>query len=121
MIIIFTLIRYTNIRIRYSNLFKGFIFKIFMGIDIYKKGIPEAGIPPLDETYDSQILAVAGRIIDYVRNQASERGLNIGKNYRWGRGYQLRRVLEETSRELHLAYSDIASTDKQVFQQFDDG
>jgi len=91
-----------------------------MKIDIRGKGIPEAGIPPLDRTDNSEIPAVARKVIDYIRNQAIEEGLDIGRDYKRGREYQLRMVLERTAQFLNFAYSDIASTDTRVFQQFDE-
>ncbi len=92
-----------------------------MEIDIYGKGMPKTGIPPLDKTNASQIPAVARKIIDYVRNQASEEGLDIRRDYKRGRGYQLRMVLERTAQSLLNAYLGIGiSTNMQVFQQFDE-
>jgi hypothetical protein len=90
-----------------------------MRIDICNNGIPEEGIPPLNELGAYKAPEVAQRIIGYVSLQAEEHSLDIGRDYRGGKGYSLRMLLERAAQSLHFAYSSIASTDTQLFQQFD--
>ena len=90
-----------------------------MKIDVCKKGIPEEGIPPLDDCKPKEALQVANQVVDYVVRQAEEGGVNLSIDYRRGRGYDLRMMLERAGQRLHYAYAKISSTDKEIYQGFE--
>ena len=91
-----------------------------MTLDIYRNGVPEINIPPFSSLSATQRKQEAQNIVNYVKEQAQEHGLDLQKDYRNGRGQYLRILLDRTGQQLHEMYAGSPTENTQRFQELTD-